>query len=708
MKKLLLLSILLIGLISLSVVSAQENANDITAPLNEIEEKNLNIQANMVEENEHDSISLDDNPIMTENDKQDINATIIFPDEISPYKYQYYEPYGYFMEIGNLPDDYDANMTVLIDNEFITTTNVRNQVQINTKSFAEHIITVELPETEKYAAKNITKKYTQTPVLIEIPKEVVIGENDYIKLYCSNDAYKGTFTMNINGKQQVKRSIYSVMEVSGGTVSLHYLLNFGNQYDIEVICAINNLTYTKKVTITNVTGYNLGYTVFGQGGSSVNDHWVIYGGKNNEIAVGVPSDANVSNAKITIDGISYTPIPVEPDGEVSGLLNISELNPGEHDVVVSYEDDYYPLFCRHFKLDVRVFILKPTHTALKYGTESNVFQLKLPNDASGNLKLYLSKNKTDLKNESQLYKSVSLKDGFANISVAYLPLGHYYYYAYYDGDDYNVSEQNGEFTVELNVKINYPLYIGETNYIYILSHPQDNRLLKIRISRTPEINLTLVNGSGRVLVPDLPEDWYDVMVYDENDTRLLSETEELAMFKSYVYIGNGNDIKMDYYDGTKYCVQILENGKPAVDKKVKFVIGTNVYVTTTNTYGVAKLKIKELPGTYTIKTVYNGKYASGQTSNKITIKNTLKLYSVNVKKSAKKLVLTAKLSKKLKNQKITFKFNGQKYIGYTNKKGIAQVTIKAKILKRLVIGKKVKYQATYIKETAQKTAIIKR
>ena len=91
------------------------------------------------------------------------------------------------------------------------------------------------------------------------------------------------------------------------------------------------------------------------------------------------------------------------------------------------------------------------------------------------------------------------------------------------------------------------------------------------------------------------------------------------------------------------------------------------------------------------------------------IKLTLK--KVKVKKSAKKLVLRATLKingKAVKGKKITFKFKGKKYKAKTNKKGVAKVTIKKKVLKKLKVGKKVKYQATYGKVTKKYTVKVKK
>lgn len=89
----------------------------------------------------------------------------------------------------------------------------------------------------------------------------------------------------------------------------------------------------------------------------------------------------------------------------------------------------------------------------------------------------------------------------------------------------------------------------------------------------------------------------------------------------------------------------------------------------------------------------------------------ISLKEVTVKRSAKKLVLTAKIKKPngkaIKGKKITFKFKGKTYKAKTNKYGIAKVTIKKSVLKKLKVGKKVTYQATY-QYTAFKIAKVKK
>ena len=141
--------------------------------------------------------------------------------------------------------------------------------------------------------------------------------------------------------------------------------------------------------------------------------------------------------------------------------------------------------------------------------------------------------------------------------------------------------------------------------------------------------------------------------------------------------------------------------------------------------GNAILKVPNLAAnTYAVKAIFNGseffKSTQKSTSFKVTAKKapvqvkdkiTLTLKKVKVKKSAKKLVLTATLKingKPVKGKKLTFKFNKKTYKAKTNKKGVAKVTIKKNALKKLKVGKNVKYQVSYGKVTKKLTAKVKK
>ena len=157
---------------------------------------------------------------------------------------------------------------------------------------------------------------------------------------------------------------------------------------------------------------------------------------------------------------------------------------------------------------------------------------------------------------------------------------------------------------------------------------------------------------------------------------------------------------------------------------VNLTIGKDTY-TFDVINGVANVKVPELTeGNYNFTITYSGdnKYSLFSRTGSLTVnkqttptkpvaKTTITLKTVKVKKSAKKLVLQATLKQgktPLKNKKITFKFNGKTYKAKTNKKGIAKIIIKNSVLKKLKVGKKIKYQASYGKILAKKTAKVRK
>ena len=88
-------------------------------------------------------------------------------------------------------------------------------------------------------------------------------------------------------------------------------------------------------------------------------------------------------------------------------------------------------------------------------------------------------------------------------------------------------------------------------------------------------------------------------------------------------------------------------------------------------------------------------------------KHNVAIKAVNVKKSAKQLILTATVIYGLDGKKVTFKFNDKTYTAKTVK-GIAKVTIPKSALKKLKVGKTVKYQAKFLKETASLEVQVKK
>ena len=216
---------------------------------------------------------------------------------------------------------------------------------------------------------------------------------------------------------------------------------------------------------------------------------------------------------------------------------------------------------------------------------------------------------------------------------------------------------------------------------------------------------TDADGVAKFEITDVPGT-YEVTTAYNNQT--CKNSVAVNLNPGTCKITENKDIKVDY-DGDKYfSVKIVSaDGKVAASGvSVKFTINGKSTTVTTDVNGIAKIKITDVPKKYTMTTTFNG----NSVKNTVTVKQVLKAKKVTVKKTAKKFTLKATLKingKKVKGKKITFKFNGKTYKAKTNKKGIAKVTIKKNVIKKLKKGKKYTVKVTYKKDTIKTTFKVK-
>jgi hypothetical protein len=176
---------------------------------------------------------------------------------------------------------------------------------------------------------------------------------------------------------------------------------------------------------------------------------------------------------------------------------------------------------------------------------------------------------------------------------------------------------------------------------------------------------------------------------------------------------NNENITVDYGSGSYFSVKVVTADGHAVGAGavVNFTINGKTTSAITDTNGTAKIQITQKAGTYVITTTYNGKtYNNTVTVKPVADKIVLKAKKATVKRTAKKLKLKASLKingKAVKGKKITFKFNGKTYKAKTNKKGIAKVTIKKNVIKKLKKGKKYAVKVTYLKNTVKTIVKVK-
>ena len=204
---------------------------------------------------------------------------------------------------------------------------------------------------------------------------------------------------------------------------------------------------------------------------------------------------------------------------------------------------------------------------------------------------------------------------------------------------------------------------------------------------------------------------FDVGEYNITMVNPVTGATETATTTIVKRLIENKDITLEFYDGTQYVVLAIgDDGKPVgAGEVVGFRVNGVDYNGITGADGYAKLTINLNPKTYTLV----AQYRAFKVSNKIVVKQTLKLAkkTITVKKG-KNLVLKATLKwengNAITGKKITFKFNGKSYVAKTDKKGVAKVTIKSKVTKKLKNGKTYVYSAKYITNSVKGKVKVKK
>ena len=259
-----------------------------------------------------------------------------------------------------------------------------------------------------------------------------------------------------------------------------------------------------------------------------------------------------------------------------------------------------------------------------------------------------------------------------------------------NGKDYNYLVENGEANVIIP-------NLGDGDYPYTITYSGDSKYSSFTNAGSLKVNKTTANPVEN----------------QTNTTENTSQENTTIADNSKIVASNK---KVTYATGKYYTIKVYgEDGQLVNGVKVVITVKGKTFKTLTTKDGVAKFKVTQKPGTYKMTITALNK----NVTKTLTVKHLVTLKAVTVKKSAKKLVLQATLGKvngKYLNKKtVTFKFNGKKYTAKTNKKGVAKLTIKnAKSGKntyniaKLKVGKKVTYQATYLKDTVKKTVKVKK
>ena len=384
--------------------------------------------------------------------------------------------------------------------------------------------------------------------------------------------------------------------------------------------------------------------------------------------------------------------------------------------IANYFNISYLHFCKNTVRDgimAEILENESRETKEKQNVSLNVSDISIAIDENAEIPVTLPSNATGtvkVKLDNGEYVS-SLLNGSCIIILPKLQSGNYSVKITYSGDD-NYASNKTKINVHvksasLNAHDMVRGYNSDYDYQVKLIDENGNVISNKLISFTVMSNqyYAITNGDGFAGVKaNLNAGTYNVTV---SSAIAGNSTVTLKILKRFE---NNSNLNVYYASNANYKVRIIgDDGNPETEgQNVTVLIDNKMksYKTDKNGFITVEIDKNFKVGTHTIKI----QYRNASVKNKVAVKHLLALKSATVKKSAKKLVLTASLAKVngkyLKNKKITFKFNDKTYKSNTNSKGIAKVTIKSSVLKMLKAGKKVSYQAIYLKDTVKRTAKI--
>lgn len=587
---------------------------------------------------------------------------------IDIHSFAYNDENGCFAEI-YLPDDATGNVKIKVDGEtiydgIITDFNYDYDmdafmvtVDDLTYDWKEKSYTIQvIYDGEDYGTLDETETVEATfkyDVLIELFDEIDIGYEDSViaEVRAPYDA-EGNIIVKINNEEYFKKSISSYdLDEFDDTFQI-YLYDLTSQldygtYDIEVIYDGEDYVSNNPKSKIETTYY---FNAFIDNGRMDEQGCELDYGDVYYFEINLPDDAT-GTLTVIFNG-KTTPLTYNESG-AKYAIDAKSLKLANYTITARYTGDAkYPDKTLDYPFSVIPYFASPYEVSKE---EQDSFIINVPSEMTGTLTLYKAvyNSATDDYTYTKL-SSVNVKDGKASIMMPKIT----------EDTSYKVEFTSGSYSKSafamVDVRENSPEITATVTPTTITVGEN----IQVTVKST-------VNGEVFIYVDGKLSD--SIVITNGAASKTLSN---LAVGQHIINIKYTDSYEDEYED---------------FDWTGKFYSNT-FYVT-------VKDKPAPAPAPAPAKKVVK----------KDVIKLTLK--KVKVKRSAKKLILTATLKingKAAKSKKVTFKFNGKKYTSKTNKKGVAKVTIKKKVLKKLKVGKNVKYQASYGKIIVKKTAKIKK
>ncbi|MEE0938673.1 Ig-like domain repeat protein, partial [Methanobrevibacter sp.] len=545
----------------------------------------------------------------------------------------------------------------------------------------EHSVVVVYSGDDTHAVASNTVQFTVDPEFyMDIDADAIYGEDAIVEINLPEDA-TGNLTVTIGNETYIVpvEDGYASVEIPDLAYGEHNItVAYSGDDKYKAASKESTIDVQPDIEIPDEIDFN----------------------DEDEISITLPEDAT-GNLTVSVDGVETT-VPV-----VNGTASVplGNLTPGDHNISVSYSgDEKYDSASAEKSLSVVPGIEIPED--ITTGDDDSI-SIDLPADATGNLTVSVDGVET----------TVPVVNGTASVPLGELSAGDHNITVSYSGDSkyaaYSKSVTAAVAKVKPTIDVTVPANAQEGKVVSITIALPDDATGTVFVDIDGNGYYTNVNGTTVLKISGLTGGDKNITYRYTGDDKYEEASGNLSAFILFKpKLTGSKNFAMQYFDGSKYKVRAWgTDGKVAAGEVVTITLNKKTYKVKTNKNGVAALKI---PNTVkpTKKYTITAQYKTAKVSNKIGVKQILKASNKNVKKSAKKLVLSAALNKVkgkyLKGKVIKFKFNGKTYKAKTNKKGVAKVTIKKNVINKLKAGKKYTVKITYYKDTISKKVTVKR
>lgn len=330
-----------------------------------------------------------------------------------------------------------------------------------------------------------------------------------------------------------------------------------------------------------------------------------------------------------------------------GVLRLDNLSAQTYNVYAVLSNEYYESSANSsFEIDSRETSII-AEDFVTYAKSKELLFVRLV-DAKGNpiagrhiVLNAINKNFTILTNSN----------GYANRSIN-LNVGSYDCIVSFKGDEsYFASKTSIKIIVrsKIDISSNISCFANNATVSLNLSKPIDSTVI-VTVNGRDKYNVNIVGGSGKLSLYNLNNGNYslDYTLVDENYavSRDSSLKFEIGYYRTEFI---ASDFITNELSGEKFKVTLIdENGRPVLNKTVKFIVNNKTYTKKTNSKGQASIAVKMAGGDYVFLICFDGdeKYMPVAVSKNVKVKTNVSAQLL-IEKISDDVVIKVNLSKKI-------------------------------------------------------------